>query len=432
MPARTQVLRRVSILFMSYLDRPYNPLLLAGAHHRGGSEMLTRMLGALCKAVYGVKRWKKSSSDGPCLIDAETASAQGGYNVTSLLKLHKRGVKLFSSGRWSIPPEDMAIEPYFPQWRLIHIVRPPLELIVSSYLYHLHTDEEWAARVIDPPWATRMSLSPPIPRGLTYQQHLQSLNHTAGVILQAQHSLRLIASMVATAEQCMLMPPPHSADSSEPDLSLYPLSPRVCVNLWLGGFLHNFDKTVTKMLIGLGVSRGSDGSYNHLLPALKRAGHLTEEQAKKSSHVTRGKDDETRQRLIETLRYSEHGPILHRLEARLELAMKAIEGKVAEQQGKERPKCAWSSLGKEATNKFKGKAGGWWDSGEPTRLVKGPSRDLTPIACCEVCRDQVDPGCVYFNWRRISGNGENGTARCTMLTSRRSFHASRKAVTGEV
>ena len=34
------------------------PLILAGAHHRGGSEMLTRIMGALGKSPHGVERRK--------------------------------------------------------------------------------------------------------------------------------------------------------------------------------------------------------------------------------------------------------------------------------------------------------------------------------------------------------------------------------------
>ena len=86
--------RRSSSLLPS---RP--PLLLAAAHHRVGSEMLTRLLRALCR-----RHQRFAPHQVRCLIDAETSSGQQGHvNESALARLFDRhGLRLFSSGRWSL------------------------------------------------------------------------------------------------------------------------------------------------------------------------------------------------------------------------------------------------------------------------------------------------------------------------------------------
>ena len=113
---------------------PLPPLLLAAAHHRVGSEMLTRLLKVLCKAE---PRFRMMRGTQACILDAETSSSQpAAFAASDLAHLHRvRGLQLFSSGRWSIRPSLIAKEQAIPRWRMIHIVRPPFEVVASSYLY---------------------------------------------------------------------------------------------------------------------------------------------------------------------------------------------------------------------------------------------------------------------------------------------------------
>ena len=416
-------------------DSP-TPLLLAGAHHRGGSEMLTRMMGALCKSEFKVRRWKSGSQT--CVIDAETSRAQHGVNASAISSLHTRGVRLFSSGRWSIAPSELhaVLGAASSSWRFVHLVRPPLELIVSSYLYHLTTSEPWA-HVRDPPWARRMGLTPPLPAGATFSSHLRTLNRTAGVLLQTQHSMRLIASMVSVAEDCAS----HHVRAH-------------CTSLWLHSFLFDFDAAAIAMLSALGIH---PSRHPALLLPLRRAGKLSDAQAKASQHVTRGKDDATREMLFDIVRTSSaYGPALRRLDARLRIVLSSsysVSGKAAARvSSATRPRCIWHRNGHQHANERGvgpvSSLGGWWSSDEPTQTIHGATggrraekdvggwrsfggnmsnATLTPLACCEHCRAAVDPACLFFNYR----TGVEGRARCTLLLSRRSFHATKHALSGE-
>ena len=78
-----------------------------------------------------------------------------------------------------------------------------------------------------------------LPPGSSFRSHLRSLDQRAGVLLQARHSLRLVAQMVAVAEDCA-------------DL------PQHCTNLWLGAFSSDFDRAVRALLRGLGLVNESN------------------------------------------------------------------------------------------------------------------------------------------------------------------------------
>lgn len=284
-------------------------LLLGAAHHRVGSEMLTRLLGALCKSCHAARHWKQkaaassvmpsSALSRPCRIDQETSTAQGGHNATHLARMHaSEGLRLFSSGRWAIAPREIgsALGRASIRWRMVHLIRPPVDVVVSAYLYHLNTSESWA-HVVDPPWYSRMRLAPPLPRGYTYREMLRTLDgtgrRTAGVLLQAQHSLRLLAEMVAVAEQCAAQPMQR------------------CTNIWLDAFLHDFDAAATTLLRALGVVPSSASSSSSsssaaatahtsttttthelpllllLLPVLRRAAKLSASKQRASAHGAR-------------------------------------------------------------------------------------------------------------------------------------------------
>lgn len=403
-------------------------LILAGAHHRAGSEMLTRMLGALCKRCWSVRRWKPSArDDGPCAVDATTG--RRGMNASALARARRGGLRLLSSGQWAIAPPELArvLGAERVGWRMAHLVRDPFELVLSAFYYHLDTTEPWA-HVVDPPWYARMRLAPPLPRGSTYRQQLRSLNATAGVVLQAQHSLRGIATMAAVAEGCAALP-------------------ERCTNLWLHDFQRDFDAAAARLLAAIGLGRtgvggasvarasasagrgdggvraAGDDEFERLLGVLRRAGRLSDAQRRASAHVTAGKHGAQHRLLSEVLQASAFGPQLRRLQARL--------------QG-ERPPCVLGPAGASGPpSGGRAAAGGWWASDEPVHtlwLAAGTSGASAQAACCDACRAAVEPPCLWFNHnagaRRDAGPAP--AARCTLLTSRSVFHPSRRARSGEV
>ena len=409
-------------------------LILGGAHHRVGSEMLTRTLGALCKACFPVRRWKQS---GPYVIDAETSSRQhGATNISAILQRYRKdGLRLLTSGRWSIAPSKLArtLDGAAVHWRMVHLIRPPQDAVLSAYLYHLNTSEPWAL-VVDPPWYSRMGLSPQLPVGLCYQQQLRRLNSSAGIRLQAQHSLRLLAQMVAVAEQCDALP--------------------ACTNVWLDDFEADFDTAAASLLRALGVERRLIAG--RLLPTLRRAGKLSDAKRRASAHVTRGKDEARRAALSSLLDASAFAPALRRLHTRL-LALRggpansrwhadvARSGR-HESALREAPRtprrvgapplprnrCVWSTGDR-----------GWWSSGEPVRVVEAahsPAAETANYsvagtgadsrdACCEACLSAVDPGCLHINYRSRTPTDDN--AKCVLLSSRLAFHRSRHATTAD-
>ena len=436
-------------------------LILAGAHHRSGSEMLTRMMGALCKRCYSVRRWKRQDSPivdpsehSPCKVDVDVGPQSPLGNASALVDAHMAGLRLVSSGQWTLSPSQLEAQMSVARvhWRMVHLVRAPIDLIISAFYYHQTTDEPWALES-DPKWYVRMGLSPPLPTGLSFSEHLRQLNATAGVLLQAQHSMRLLAQMAAVAEACTA-------------------SPEHCTNIWLKAFTTDFDRAASRLLsaIGAPAARHAD-----LLSVLRRAGHLSSTQRQASKHVTSGKHPEQRAQLVGVLRVSAYGPALDRLQRRMNRVV-----------GAPPPPCAYRS-GAAVTAAAAGTArrtalrrGGWWASAEPVRTIWLNETEATPHRCCELCRAAVGPGCLYFNLRpgtvgSSSGGGGDGGAggghgkfhsggahttsttmlgsrgiraagstpisvslllrpRCTLLTSRSTYHASRHgtpATTGE-
>lgn len=230
-------------------------LVLAGAHHRTGSEMLTRVMGALCKRCWRVSRWKVGPTAPPGAAAAVEAARdlQGGAppqpppspcQVDTESPLPARlnasysnaGLRLLSSGAWLLDPAVLprALPPHA-AWRMVHLVRDPLDTALSAYHYHQTTDEPWVhvpgpavrrrpcsrpplpsrptladahvwcVRLVSLPsqWHTKMGLRPALasPKQ-TFAQQLRALDRPTGAVLQAQHSLRGAAAMVAVAERC--------------------------------------------------------------------------------------------------------------------------------------------------------------------------------------------------------------------------------------
>ena len=181
-------------------------LALAGAHHRTGSEMLTRIMGSLCKRCWGLRRWKSHQPDrppagqpdrrSPCEVDG---SVPWDVSAAHLNASYAAGLRLLSSGAWELDPARLprALPPAV-LWRMVHLVRDPLETVLSAYHYHQVTAEPWV-HVPGPAWHRRMGLRPALAsRNQSFAQQLRSLDRAQGVALQAQPSRAITYSQLAS------------------------------------------------------------------------------------------------------------------------------------------------------------------------------------------------------------------------------------------
>ena len=406
-------------------------LLLAGAHHRVGSELLTRLMDALCRRCSGrgerSRRRGRRGMPAPvlpplCVTDASTSRkravngrADDVWNVSRLAGA--QGLRLFGSGQWAIPLRQLssALGAAGRTFRMVHLIRDPFALVVSAYFYHRECEEPWALER-DPKWYSRASLTPPLPPGRTYQAQLLRLNATDGVILQAQHSLPLMAEMVATAIACDGL-----ADR--------------CTNVWLDAFQSGsdgaWDHGASQVLRALlppatGGAPARIKVETDLLQLMRAAGRLSDRQRAASKHVTTGKHGADASTLVRALQKSPYGAAMRRMRTRLD--------------GKSGTSTEASCSRLVAAQRLRG---GWWDSGDPLRVAWIPSaadaqRDAE--ACCNICLEAVDPGCLYFNMGRTTPAAVSATAaatspgrpstnaqRCTLLSTRRTWHRSLRA-----
>jgi len=312
---------------------------------------------------------------------------------------------------------------------MAHLVRPPLQTVLSAFSYHVVTRERWV-HDRDPRWYARMGLWPPLPAGGSFASHLRGLDRTTGVLLQAQHSRRLLAAMVAVAEACAAAGPPR------------------CYNFGLEAFMSDFEATARAFVLALGVGASA---ADRLVRAVQAAAQLTDEK-RQSSHVTRGKHSSREDELlIAALHASTLGPPLRRLEERLRAASDnggprsparpGIACRAASFLPVEGSSTVGSAAGPAANLGSEDRKDavplmrGWWSSLENTeRALLNTSlatrRYEGMEACCALCRAATNPGCLFFNWRGET-KGETAASRCVLLTSRHEFHAARHAVTGE-
>ena len=472
-------------------------ILLAGAHHRSGSEMLARMMGALCKRCFAARRWK-SSSGHMCSIDSELRTWT---NVSQLLSAQRAGLKLLSSGHWALAPSELAsrLAAHQVSWAMVHVVRDPFDLVISAYTYHQAANEPWTHET-DPAWYHRMSLSPALPPGLTYAKQLRRLNRTVGIQLQAQHSMRLLATMASITESCAAVGNTATQPRRNPHHAPSAATPASCTTLWLEDFHADFDSAALDLLRALAIAPAVRPS---LLVTLRRAGRLSDEQRLSSNHVTSSKiSREERTLMVQTLEASEHGAMLTRIAKRM-LQHRLERGAKLEGSGGAKGRAWDRRLACGHVGSTSSVRRGWWSSAEPVRTRRvGPSsggssqstlqggvahgslsgelrdageeattaREVSALRlCCEACRAAIDPGCLYFNVRMAPGSGPGAgagagpapgaststtagasaagsstrvqlsprakhaeAARCTLLTSRATFHLNRRSLTGEI
>jgi len=81
---------------------------------------------------------------------------------------HDAGVLLFPHSE--VNPDELA------PFRGTHVIRDPRDLLVSAYLYHLRTDEEWCCK----PNPNHRDLPPDV----SYQQHLNGLSREQGLLYE--------------------------------------------------------------------------------------------------------------------------------------------------------------------------------------------------------------------------------------------------------
>jgi len=185
----------------SCFERP-EQLLIGGAHHRTGSELLSRLMGVICKHCLYQSHWKRGSSVCHVGTDGEEDVERA---VPALQAAYSQGLRLLSSGRWALDPTELSMVEKGLPWKMVHFIRDPVDAIVSAYMYHLVTAEEWV-RLANPSWYDRMGLRPPLPEGSTFAMQLKALDMQSGLALQATLSLRYLAGMTAVAERCARLP----------------------------------------------------------------------------------------------------------------------------------------------------------------------------------------------------------------------------------
>ena len=80
-------------------------LILGGAHHRTGSELLSRCMSAVCKHCFGVAHWKNKavSARQPCRVGTD-GEALVERSTAAILSSYMKGLRLLSSGRWILSP----------------------------------------------------------------------------------------------------------------------------------------------------------------------------------------------------------------------------------------------------------------------------------------------------------------------------------------
>ena len=113
-------------------------LVIAGAHHRAGSELLTRIMGALCKRCFNLKRWKTDYAPGArCAIDVNVGihAHDDQFNSSSLIAAYSHGLRLISTGHWKLPLNELeaALRAAGVPWKMVHVVRQPIGLVLSAY-----------------------------------------------------------------------------------------------------------------------------------------------------------------------------------------------------------------------------------------------------------------------------------------------------------
>ena len=134
-----------------------NSPILIGTHHKTGTVLLRHILYEVCPLL----QWRCSIDNKPSACISPEQARLGGMHLCFL----QHGIRFKVQG--STTP-----------FRFVHVVRDPLEVVLSGYQYHLRTTERWALR--------------PDKRynGTSYRAHLNSLRARDGLRAELKHSLK--------------------------------------------------------------------------------------------------------------------------------------------------------------------------------------------------------------------------------------------------
>jgi sulfotransferase family protein len=155
--------------------RPLDKPICLFCYHKVGTVLLSKVFGGLCKHF--------------------------GWTFTPLLG-HQTGLPADSNVvlyKHSLIDPDTIDSPYVG----IHVIRDPRDIIVSGYLYHLRTDEQWC---VNKEFESKKPIRfPQVPYsqehrseewkreylrslgGKSYQEHLQGMSQSDGLLFEMEH-----------------------------------------------------------------------------------------------------------------------------------------------------------------------------------------------------------------------------------------------------
>ena len=176
--------------------------ILIGTHHKSGTVLMRHIMSDTCRAL----KWNCVFNDKPRRCRSPREAARNNIDVCFL----EHG------GRFRKLGDGL---PY----RFIHVMRDPLEMVISAYQYHLNTTESWAHR--------RQSRW----NGTTYVQYLRSLPLRQGLIAEVQRSFR---------DSLKSMPSLYNRTAAHP----------CTLNLHLEDFARDYSRTTRRMWDLLGIT----------------------------------------------------------------------------------------------------------------------------------------------------------------------------------
>ena len=134
-----------------------NSPILIGTHHKTGTVLLRHILYQVCPLL----QWRCSIDNNPSTCISSDQARIGGMQVCFL----QHGIRF-------------KVQSSKTPFRFVHVVRDPLEVVLSGYQYHLRTTERWALR--------------PDKRynGTSYRAYLNSLPAREGLRAELKHSLK--------------------------------------------------------------------------------------------------------------------------------------------------------------------------------------------------------------------------------------------------
>ena len=176
--------------------------ILIGTHHKSGTVLMRHIMSDTCHAL----KWNCVFNDKPRRCRSPREAARNNIDLCFL----EHG------GRFRKLGDGL---PY----RFIHVMRDPLEMVISAYQYHLNTTESWAHR--------RQSRW----NGTTYVKYLRSLPLRQGLIAEVQRSF-------------------HDSLKSMPNLYNRTAAHPCTLNLHLEDFAHDYTRTTRRLWDLLGIT----------------------------------------------------------------------------------------------------------------------------------------------------------------------------------